>query len=145
MVQRWENIRPATQEKWLRVVEAWLMNGYNSIQAYRTVYPNVTDRTARDNFSHIKRDPFIQKYIEKQRSRAFEDRCIDLTRVTEEISEIAFCAKGDEFVPMNVKLKALELLQKYLREDELARNNNNDIVIGLEEDENENNTEENII
>ena len=145
MVQHWENLRPATKEKWLRVAEEWLVNGYNSIKAYRSVYPNVTDRTARDNFSHIKRDPFISKYIEEQRSKAFENRCIDLTRVTEEISEIAFCAKGDEFVPMTVKLKALELLQKALKEDELARNNNNEIVIGLEEDEDESNTEENII
>ena len=145
MVQHWENLRPATNEKWLRVAEEWLVNGYNSIKAYRSVYPNVTDRTARDNFSHIKRDPFISKYIEEQRSKAFENRCIDLTRVTEEISEIAFCEKGDEFVPMTVKLKALELLQKALKEDELARNNNNEIVIGLEEDEDESNTEENII
>lgn len=145
MVQQWENLRPATKEKWLRVAEEWLVNGYNSIKAYRSVYPNVTDRTARDNFSHIKRDPFISKYIEEQRSKAFENRCIDLTRVTEEISEIAFCEKGDEFVPMTVKLKALELLQKALKEDELARNNNNEIVIGLEEDEDESNTEENII
>lgn len=145
MVQHWENLRPATKEKWLRVAEEWLVNGYNSIKAYKSVYPNVTDRTARDNFSHIKRDPFISKYIEEQRSKAFENRCIDLTRVTEEISEIAFCEKGDEFVPMTVKLKALELLQKSLKEDELARNNNNEIVIGLEEDENESNTEENII
>ena len=137
MVQHWENLRPATKEKWLRVAEEWLVNGYNSIKAYRSVYPNVTDRTARDNFSHIKRDPFISKYIEEQRSKAFENRCIDLTRVTEEISEIAFCEKGDEFVPMTVKLKALELLQKSLKEDELARNNNNEIVIGLEEDEDE--------
>ena len=145
MVQHWENLRPATKEKWLRVAEEWRVNGYNSIKAYRSVYPNVTDRTARDNFSHIKRDPFISKYIEEQRSKAFENRCIDLTRVTEEISEIAFCEKGDEFVPMTVKLKALELLQKALKEDELARNNNNEIVIGLEEDEDESNTEENII
>ena len=145
MVQHWENLRPATKEKWLRVAEEWLVNGYNSIKAYKSVYPNVTDRTARDNFSHIKRDPFISKYIEEQRSKAFENRCIDLTRVTEEISEIAFCEKGDEFVPMTVKLKALELLQKSLKEDELARNNNNEIVIGLEEDEDESNTEENII
>ena len=145
MVQHWENLRPATKEKWLRVAEEWLVNGYNSIKAYRSVYPNVTDRTARDNFSHIKRDPFISKYIEEQRSKAFENRCIDLTRITEEISEIAFCEKGDEFVPMTVKLKALELLQKALKEDELARNNNNEIVIGLEEDEDESNTEENII
>lgn len=145
MVQHWENLRPATKEKWLRVAEEWLVNGYNSIKAYRSVYPNVTDRTARDNFSHIKRDPFISKYIEEQRSKAFENRCIDLTRITEEISEIAFCEKGDEFVPMTVKLKALELLQKSLKEDELARNNNNEIVIGLEEDEDESNTEENII
>lgn len=145
MVQHWENLRPATKEKWLKVAEEWLVNGYNSIKAYRSVYPNVTDRTARDNFSHIKRDPFISKYIEEQRSKAFENRCIDLTRVTEEISEIAFCEKGDEFVPMTVKLKALELLQKALKEDELARNNNNEIVIGLEEDEDESNTEENII
>lgn len=145
MVQHWENLRPATKEKWLRVAEEWLVNGYNSIKAYRSVYPNVTDRTARDNFSHIKRDPFISKYIEEQRSKAFENRCIDLTRVTEEISEIAFCEKGDEFVPMTVKLKALELLQKALKEDELAKNNNNEIVIGLEEDEDESNTEENII
>lgn len=145
MVQHWEDLRPATQEKWLRVAEEWLVNGYNSIKAYKSVYPNVTDRTARDNFSHIKRDPFISKYIEEQRSKAFENRCIDLTRVTEEISEIAFCTKGDEFVPMTVKLKALELLQKALKEDELARNNNNEIVIGLEEDEDEDNTKENII
>lgn len=65
-------------------------------------------------------------------------------RVTEEIANLAFCKKGDEDVSATVKLKALELLQKALREDEKAQNNNSDnIVIGLEEekeDENEDNS-----
>lgn len=56
---------------------------------------------------------------------------------------MAFCPKGDEAIPASVKLKALEMLQKAMREDaKLQQEVKDEIVIGLEGEEDEDNSEE---
>lgn len=52
---------------------------------------------------------------------AFEDKCIDSMRITEEIADLAFAPKGDKDVPPNVKLKALEILNRSIKDDELLK------------------------
>lgn len=138
------NIRPNTWQKYYAVVDAWLSNGYKSAEAYQSVYPNCKDRkAAMDNFCKIKSIPQIKQYIAEQRQAAFDSKCIDLTRVTEEIATMAFCPKGDEAIPASVKLKALEMLQKAMREDaKLQQEIKDEIVIGLEGEEDEDNSEE---
>ena len=34
-----EITRPETLEKYYRVINRWLENGYNSVEAYQSVYP----------------------------------------------------------------------------------------------------------
>jgi hypothetical protein len=138
------DIKPRTWEKYYAVADAWLSNGYNSAEAYQSVYPNCKDRkTAMDNFCHIKRIPEIAEYIAEQRQAAFDAKCIDLTRVTEEIAKMAFCPDGDKYIPASVKAKALEMLQKALREDvKTQQQAKEEITIGLEEDEDEDSSEE---
>lgn len=138
------NIRPSTMEKYYKVADEYLVNGYDGAAAYMSVYPNCQHKTAKNNFWRIKKIPEINQYIMEQRQKAFDERCIDLMRVTEEISRMAFCPKGDKDIPSNVKLKALEMLQKALREDAQlqAKNQQEEVVIGLEGDSDEDNTEE---
>lgn len=139
------NIRDKTWEKYYAVADAWLTNGYDATKAYQSVYPNCKDRkTAMDAFCNIKKIPEIAEYIAEQRQAAFDAKCIDLTRVTEEIARMAFCPDGDKYIPASVKAKALEMLQKALREDAQlqAKDKQEEITIGLEGDSDEDNTEE---
>lgn len=134
-----------TWEKYFAVADAWLTNGYNSVAAYQSVYPKANRKTATDNFSKIKRIPEIAEYIAEQRQAAFDAKCIDLTRVTEEIATMAFCPNGDKDIPANVKLKALEMLQKALREDaKVQQQATEEITIGLEEEDEDSSEEESI-
>lgn len=140
------DIKTSTWEKYYAVADAWLSNGYNAAEAYQSVYPNCKNRkTAMDSFYNIKRIPEIAEYIAEQRQAAFDAKCIDLTRVTEEIAKMAFCPDGDKYIPASVKAKALEMLQKALREDAKAQNESKEeITIGLEEDDEDNAEEESV-
>lgn len=139
------DIRPGTWKKYYAVVDEWLSNNYDAVAAYQSVYPNASRRTATDNFSKIKRIPEIAQYIAEQRQAAFDAQCIDLTRVTQEIAKLAFCSEDSKYVPASVKAKALEMLQKALREDARIQTESKDeIVIGLEEDDEDSSEEESI-
>lgn len=139
------NLNDKTWEKYFAVADAWLTNGYNSVAAYQSVYPKANRKTATDNFSKIKRIPEIAEYIAEQRQAAFDAKCIDLTRVTEEIATMAFCPNGDKDIPASVKLKALEMLQKALREDAKTQQQaTEEITIGLEEEDEDSSEEESI-
>lgn len=138
------NIQASTWNKYYAVAEAWLTNGYKAAEAYQSVYPNCKNRkTAMDNFCNIKKIPEIKEYIAEQRQKAFDAQCVDLQRVTEEIASMAFCPKGDKDIPTTVKLKALEMLQKAMREDaKFQQEIKDEITIGLEGDSDEDNIEE---
>lgn len=133
-----------TKQKYYAVVDEWLANGYRSAEAYQSVYPKASRKTAQTKFCKIKQIPAIAEYINERRKEAFDAKLIDIQRVTEEIASMAFIELGNTNVPSSVKLKALELLQKAMLEE--AKNNNNnkdDITIGLEGDEeDEDNIEE---
>lgn len=135
-----ETLRDSTKEKYCRVVDEWLANGYDSAAAYQSVYPNADRKTAQMRFCKIKKMPKIAEYIKERRQEIYESQCIDIQRVTEEIAAIAFCKKGDSYIPSNVKLKALEMLQKAMREDAQASQQTDEIVIDLEDDLDEDNT-----
>lgn len=138
MPTRWKNPRPTTLDKWLQVVDVWLENGYNGSAAYQAIYPNANKTTAKLAFSKLRQNEDIKEYIKMKRKKAFEDRCIDLDRVTEEMANIAFCEKGDSYVPASVKAKMLESLRKALIEDSQADTKEDKIVIDIEEEDEEN-------
>jgi hypothetical protein len=137
-------INPKTWEKYYAVADAWLTNGYDSAAAYMSVYPNCTNRkTATDAFCNIKKIPEIKEYIAEQRQAAFDSKCIDLTRVTEELAKIAFSDKADEYISTTNRVKALDILLKSLKEDEKNLHEQNDtVVVELEEDADEDNSQE---
>lgn len=141
------NPKPETLEKYYKIIDTWLTNGFNGAAAYLLVYPNSSNATAKREFNRIKNYPIVQQYINTMRQIAFEDRCIDSMRVTEEIADLAFAPKGDKDVPSNVKLKALEILNRSIRDEELLKQQkeSNSIVIGLEEDSDEDNAKEEFV
>lgn len=139
------NPRPASLQKYYQVIDEWLVNGFNGTAAYQKVYPNANQSSAKKEFFTIKKIPQVQEYIKQARQAAYEEKCIDLTRVTEEIAKMAFCPNGDKDIPPSVKLKALEMLQKAMREDAKAQQESKEeITIGLEEDDEDNIEEESV-
>lgn len=125
----------ATLEKWYRVADEYILNGYDGAKAYQKIYPNAGYETARRVFYNMKKNPQIASYIKKKREEALEMQSIDVLRVTEEMAKIAFCETGDKYIPASVKAKMLEVLRNALIEDEEAKKNEalNKIIVTLEE------------
>ena len=93
--------------------ENYLANGYKVVQAYFDAYPNADKNNKKPSYPYcLLKEPEIKEYLDKRRHEIYESLNIDAERIAQELSEMAFAAKGDETYSANVKLKALELLQK---------------------------------
>lgn len=127
-----DSIRPNTMKKFMAVVDRWLENNYDPIEAYQSVYPNASRRTASCEFAQIKKVPEIAEYIEKREKAKYEAMNITLERVYAEMAHIAF--NQDPEYPQTVKAKMLESLSKNLKEDQGKTANTMRLVIGVEDD-----------
>lgn len=93
--------------------EQYLSNGYNALDAYFAAFPNAKKSNRRPSYPYtLLKDEEIKAYIEQRRQEIYEGLNIDAIRIAQELSDIAFAAKGDEIYGTGSKLKALELLQK---------------------------------
>lgn len=134
-------IRPNTMKKYYKVVDTWMTNNYNAVEAYLSVYPNASRSTASQEFSKIKRIPEIAEYIKRTEKEKYENLNITLDRVYAEMASIAF--NKDPEYPQSARIRMLEVLNKNLREDAGKTANTLNITIGVEDDE-DNSEEEDI-
>lgn len=125
-------IRPTTMKKYRQIVDTWLTNGYNAVEAYLSVYPNAKRTTASQEFSKIRRIPEIAEYIKTMERDKLENMNITLDRLYAEMAKIAF--NEDPNCPMTAKTKMLEVLTKNIKEDEGKTANTMKIVIGVDDD-----------
>lgn len=128
-----DKIRPNTMKKFYAVVDRWMENNYNPIEAYQSVYPNANRRTASCEFAQIKKIPEIAQYIETREKAKYEAMNITLERLYSEMASIAF--NQDPEYPQTVKAKMLESLTKNLKEDQGKTANTVKLVIGVEDDD----------
>lgn len=126
-------IRPNTMKKYYKVVDTWMTNNYNAVEAYLSVYPNASRSTASQEFSKIKRIPEIAEYIKRTEKEKYENLNITLDRVYAEMASIAF--NKDPEYPQSARIRMLEVLNKNLREDAGKTANTLNITIGVEDDE----------
>lgn len=112
--------------------DTYLSNGMNARQAYFTVYgPN---HTKDPTYCYdLLRRPDIKEYIEKRRQETYEALNIDAMRVMEEIAMIAFGEPGEN-LPLNSKIKALDLLSRNLSLQTVKTENKDTIEVQLVED-----------
>lgn len=125
-------IRPTTMKKYRQIVDTWLTNGYNAVEAYLSVYPNAKRTTASQEFSKIRRIPEIAEYIKTMERDKLENMNITLDRLYAEMAKIAF--NEDPNCPMTARTKMLEVLTKNIKEDEGKTANTMKIVIGVDDD-----------
>lgn len=128
-----DKIRPNTMKKFYAVVDRWLENNYDPIEAYQSVYPNASNRTASVEFAQIKKIPEIAEYIKRREKEAYDSANITLERLYREMASIAF-SKDPEY-PQSAKTRMLEVLTKNLKEDEGKTSTNINITLGLDTDE----------
>ena len=128
-----EGIRPNTMKKFYKVVDRWLENNYDPIEAYQSVYPNASRTTASCEFAQIKKIPEIADYIKRREKEAYDMSNITLERLYREMASIAF--NTDPQYPQSAKTKMLEVLTKNLKEDEGKTSTNINITLGLDTDE----------
>lgn len=126
-------IRPNTMKKYYKVVDTWMTNNYDAVEAYLSVYPNASRSTASQEFSKIKRIPEIAEYIKRTEKEKYENLNITLDRVYAEMASIAF--NKDPEYPQSARIRMLEVLNKNLREDAGKAANTLNITIGVEDDE----------
>lgn len=125
-------IRPNTIKKYKQIVDTWLTNGYNAVEAYLSVYPNAKRTTASQEFSKIRRIPEIAEYIKTMERDKLENMNITLDRLYAEMAKIAFTE--DPNCSMTARTKMLEVLTKNIKEDEGKTANTMKIVIGVDDD-----------
>lgn len=126
-------IRPNTMRKYYKVVDTWMTNNYNAVEAYLSVYPNASRTTASQEFSKIRRIPEIAEYIKRTEKEKYENLNITLDRIYAEMASIAF--NTDPNYPQSAKVRMLEVLGKNLKEDEGKTSNTLKITIGVEDDD----------
>jgi phage terminase small subunit len=95
-------------------IKEWLANGRNGVQAYMKAYPNANYNTANRNASDLLKDPLVRARIDELTKARYDELNITADHIAQELAEMAFAAKGDEDFSAQIKLKALDLLQKQL-------------------------------
>lgn len=128
-----EGIRPGTMKKYKAIMDRWLENNYNAIEAYQSIYPNANRSTASQEFSKIKRIPEIAEYVKQREQEIYDQSGITLSRLYREMASIAF--NTDPEYPQTAKTRMLEVLTKNLKEDEGKTSTNINITLGLDSDE----------
>lgn len=128
-----EGIRPGTMKKYKAIMDRWLENNYNAIEAYQSVYPNANRTTASQEFSKIKKIPEIAEYVKQREKEIYDQAGITIERLYKEMASIAFNTDPD--YPQSAKTRMLEVLTKNLKEDEGKTSTNINITLGLDTDE----------
>jgi hypothetical protein len=90
-------------------LEEYVRNGFNATQAYKTIYPNASDGTARARSSEILREEKSVKYLREYIDSLNVHRASPQA-VINAICDIAF----DMTQPTELRLKALTQLSKIL-------------------------------
>lgn len=110
-----------------RFADEYLANGYKAIPAYKVAYPGCADSTAKSCAWKVLKYPEVKAYIDERRHQIYESLAIDAEHIASELADMAFAAKGDEEYSAQVKLKALDLLQKQLGLQTKNQNINADV------------------
>lgn len=102
---------------------------YNAGKAYEKVYATKKNDTARAGAVRLMKMPEIKERISQLEKEIFEENHITPEHIANELSEMAF----GEDTPQNIKLKALDLLQKQtgLQTQKVQAELNNNIQINI--------------
>lgn len=102
---------------------------YNAGKAYEKVYATKKNDSARAGAVRLMKMPEIKERISQLEKEIFEENHITPEHIANELSEMAF----GEDTPQNIKLKALDLLQKQtgLQTQKVQAELNNNIQINI--------------
>ena len=100
------------KKKHIDFCEEYLSNGYDVMEAYKTVYRT---ENGMNGYKLMKRDD-IKIYLDERIEELYENKRIKAKIVAMELTNIAFMPldKLNDNITCSQKLKALELLQKQL-------------------------------
>lgn len=108
---------------------------YNATQAYLRASPEANYDTAKSKGCTILKMPLAQNYLTVLEQELYKEKRINAEHIANELADIAFAdPTGAEGLTYQVKMKALELLQKQLglqQQSIKANVNTNDICITI--------------
>lgn len=93
-------------------IMTYLTNGHNATEAYELTHPNSSYQSAGANASRTKKA--LQRFIDEKVQERYDELNITADHIIQQLAEMAFAAKEDEIYNAQVKLKALDLMQKQL-------------------------------
>ncbi len=108
---------------------------YNATQAYLRASPDANYDTAKSKGCNILKMPLAQDYLTVLEQELYKEKRINAEHIANELADIAFAdPTGAEGLTYQIKMKALELLQKQLglqQQSIKANVNTNDICITI--------------
>lgn len=93
-------------------IMTYTTNGYDHIAAYELTHPNASPKSLHMSACHLRKSlkPYIDEYLKER----YDTLNISAEHIIQQLAEMAFAAKEDEIYNSQVKLKALDLMQKQL-------------------------------
>jgi phage terminase small subunit len=128
---------PGITEKNRLMIDEYIANGYNLVQAYFKIYGEKPENMKVSYPYRVFKKPEVQEYLQERRKEIYEAQQIDAERVTSELASIAFAPKGDKDYTANNKVQALNVLSRVLGM-QVAKTENKDVIEVSIEDENQN-------
>lgn len=100
-------------EKQKTFVLEYLSNGYNATAAYELTHPNAGERkNTWANACRYRKQ--LQKVIDEKTKERYDELNITAEHIIMQLAEMGFSPKEDDIYTPQIKLKALDLMQKQL-------------------------------
>ena len=100
--------------KELEFLYAYIKHDFNAAAAYREVFPENSESTAKYAPYRILKRPHVKEALRGLVSEILGDQEVLANRALLKLEEIAFSDKRDEYYAAGAQLKAIELIQKQL-------------------------------
>lgn len=86
-------MKESTYKKHCQVIDEWFTNGRNGTQAYKSIYPNVSENVAAVKFAELVRNGKIEEYIATKENKVSTQHEITLESIIDELNEAQALAK----------------------------------------------------
>jgi phage terminase small subunit len=108
-------MKDSTYRKYCLVVDEWLVNGFNGVKAYQSIYPNSSYNNADKSFRVIHEIPRIKEYIKEKQQNKSDELNITLTSQLKALADIIVAAdkESDKINAIKEQNKLLALYKEH--------------------------------
>jgi len=104
----------ALKPKEIQYCEEYLANGFQQRRAYMKIYPKMKQTTADKHAHEIMKKPEVREYIDNRLQDILGDKKKIADKVALSLMEMVEADKKDTIYTPQIRLKAMDLLQKQM-------------------------------